>query len=728
MCVIAAVVMSYFEAGTVVSGTVVATMRVCKDEEPDGSKEEDKGVRLDFKSVYDKVENRFKRHQLESHKTSVPNCTSHLQSTTCNKSQLQNGSSANNGNIRNRKAKKTSHEISQMSNTGKQVSDKISTSRNSVQSMSILDFMDDGNTSSSGNSANSNITNLGKKDKENASVGSLQSSVGKKKKPITGNQQSSSVLQPSSQGSIKNKKGRVESMSTYAEKITKGKTEEETSSTTTEGSNSEDFTPPLDKERKQSLKSSSDSKTSNKCPKKEKQEKSKQTSGSTENVSDSTEQLVTKYSSDEFMNKKQLTGKKKEQTKQPYNSNNSPSRNVSPKQDMWDAPRPPSGDDFSELAAQTEAFVMQKPPKRNNSGGDPSNSYNNNSNIANIGPLGNSNPNLYAPQAIHQISPSFLQQHQGSQSVSSTRSNSKKPGVIGQPRPVQSQSTAQIQQQQQVTTGSNCFGQAPVNSFNSRNNFAPVSDISSIPSSLASVSSVSNLSKRQTSPTTTSNGRPCGNSTGTSIWGPDILPNNGCDIWGRRTTEPSSNPVPGYYLHHPSKPSPDPNYARGGGSSAFRGPNTNNFQQTQNIGYGTATSLSSGMHKLSGDNQFSDSRMPPRSTITGSMLSGNTYASGNNLNLPRNGSDSTYLYGGESYDILSSLWQMNNGGQPHPDQQFRGPGFSNGHPPQFGISQSNSSQSTTPQQQQHGYLQRMGSDPSNMLRTQQPSKIKILFQ
>jgi hypothetical protein len=741
VCVIAAVVMSYFEAGSVVSSTVVATIRVSsQDIDPDGSKEEDKGVRLDFKAVYDKVENRFKRHQLDPPKLQQTSSSSQANSSCKQQHQTQNGNAVNSSslNIRNRKTKKPYPEMASTNNLNKTTADKLNQQGKTIAQQNVLDFMDDGNSSSSGNSATSSTAANGKKD--TYSLGSAQNcSNGKKKKissSIISTQQSSQVPPaPPSQPTTKPKKSqsKQETLSNaLSEKVVKAKTEEETSSTTTEGSNSEDFmTSYPEKERKHSLKSNTIDLKSGKTCKKEKQEKGKPSgSESYENITGSTELLASKTNNEEGR-KKNNSAKKKEQNVTSFGNftNSTSSRNGSPKQDMWDTPRPPSGDGLSELAAQTEAFVMQKPPKRNNSGGDPSaNSVNGlmSGNMSSMGSLGNSNPNIYIPQALHhQQFNNIMAQQQRLQQQENLRLP-KKPGVIGQPRPAQNQGMGLLMQQPQtqLSSGSGMFPNN-ANIFGSNPSVGLVSEGTNIP---LTAQNPNNLNKRHTSPTLTS-GRASGTSSSNSIWGPDILPNNGCDIWGRRTNLDSGSNIPPYFNTSGNvvKPSSDSSFYPRGSVTTFRGPGAYPQQQMQN-GQATGTSLSSGMHSLA-DSHFTDTR----SSRPSLPISGNGFAPGNNnggSGLASNGPDNSYLFSGGTVanELLNNLWQM-NGGPSHPEQQFRSQAnFSGGQTnPQYGLTQPTAAQPPT-NGQQHGYLHRMSSDPTNVVRMPpRPSMLCLLI-
>lgn len=376
----------YFEASGIISKTVLATVRVL----PRGANTEisqdecDKAQRLDLRGVYDKVDNRFKKHQSDCQKGQGSSVS------LTNKAQAPKPNDFHLSNLRNRKGKKAANDFNTIQNsTGNKLSDKsgsnnLNRAQNHVGSVEevVATYM--------------NI----KKDKENNVVS--VNNANKKKK--NGNN-----LQQNQNG--KNKKLQNKNEGFNPSSFQNSKAEEETSSTTTESSNPDEIVPyfePFEKEKK--VKNTLPLDTKAQSVKKDK----KSDSSSNENIT-SMESNTEKS----FDNSKKNYSKKRNAVE----SNSIENKlNISSKTEMslWDTPRPPSGEGLSEFAAQTEAFVNQRPSKRNTGGNDGQRHRNINHTDGTF---------LYNPKPI---SSNF--QAPASQAFGNQQQRPKKPGVIGQPR------------------------------------------------------------------------------------------------------------------------------------------------------------------------------------------------------------------------------------------------------------------------------------------------------
>lgn len=398
---IAASLVLYFDAKGVISNTVLATVRVL----PRGTSadsmhdEREQTQRLDLKAVYDKVENRFRRNQVECQNKShiISACTS--QSAKAGQNKFVEVS-----NLRNRKGKKPSNDLNISSpacpNSNK-LTDKINHNNGTLHRSNNSNIQIGGAVDEvAATYMNLNI----KKEKEN--IGNLPSNIiGKKKKGNIPPQQN-----PSNNGKVKKGHNKIENFAAVVQH--QKKTEEETSSTTTESSNPDEIVSETDRKNKNKISNLSNQTKTRKTNQREK--KQQQDSSSSENISNFSESF-----SDRTHDVKKIYTKKKELSTG-YGS--VAAENMS-KPELWDTPRPPSGEGLSELAAQTEAFVLQRPKKRTVSGDGQAHGDVNFNNI-------NTSRN---PLATFQMS----QQHQVP-SYASIQQRGKKPGVIGQPRSAQS--------------------------------------------------------------------------------------------------------------------------------------------------------------------------------------------------------------------------------------------------------------------------------------------------
>jgi hypothetical protein len=386
----------YFEASGVISKTVLATVRVLpRGVNAENSQDErDKTQRLDFKAVYDKVENRFKKNSPDSHKGQVtpasqpsktPNKTSELQTL----------------NLRNRKGKKNDLNSSQ-NNVNNKPPDKVINSNNvgrnhnppgAVEEV-VATFMN------------------AKKDKEN--MAALTNNNNRKKKGGNNNHQQNQS------GTSKKLQNKSEDFNPSS--LPNTKAEEETSSTTTESSNPDDvivpYFEPYDKD-----KNPKGNYVSHKQHNYNRKEKKQQDSSSNENIT------AEPTSEKSFDDKKKSYMKKRESADSAVSKSTENKRrnggNISPRSEMnlWDTPRPSSGEGLSEFAAQTEEFVMQRPSPRTRSGEEQGLVHLN-------GPDGTFSFNPHKPPPPFPTTPlNNLNQSFGSQ-----QQRPKKPGVIGQPR------------------------------------------------------------------------------------------------------------------------------------------------------------------------------------------------------------------------------------------------------------------------------------------------------
>lgn len=382
--------LGYFEARKVIANTVLATVRVLPREPPDDipvPEEREQPQRLDLKAVYDKVENRFRKNQADAQK-GLPSTQSKSQTN------IKLGELSQAPSIRNRKGKKAGNDLnvaSQTATTNNRLTDK--TNHNIVVQRISTNIVEE---------VAATYMNLGTKKENN---------VNKKKKGNKGQQQVNGKVNKKMQNKI----------DTFNPVVQGKKTEEETSSTTTESSNPDDIVQYSEAEPKITEKTAN---TKGAKVKNAKRVEKNNESSSNENISNISESFT-----DRSHDAKKVYTKKKDSASDysATSSYQSKSGNSTPKPEigsLWDTPRPPSGEGLSELAAQTEVFVLQRPKKRTVSGGD-------GTGLAVDGNFMNvNNPrNSMSYFQTHPI-PSY-----GSNSQQRGSSSSRKPaGVIGQPR------------------------------------------------------------------------------------------------------------------------------------------------------------------------------------------------------------------------------------------------------------------------------------------------------
>ncbi|CAG7716425.1 unnamed protein product [Allacma fusca] len=693
--IIAAALMAYFEAGSVVSSAVVATVRVIPAEHrQDGGKNDVREVtsKLDLKAVYDKVDNRFKRNQSQSpsgingstkaQTSSNGNSVSFVQKQQTQMEQKENNhvsansSSSTSTSLRNRKKKSNqsgSDGNSQMmdsSSLGKigkghvQSNGHAGGSTKSTHNVntSLEDSYGFNNNNNSTSSSNLNTTS--KKNLEHS----------KKKKSGSSNNSSNNISM------VHNKKeGKTSSLLNFGNlnlgKMSNGCSgkEEETSSTTTESSNPDDVMMAVmmvrcdeemrEKERTLSGKSASSGSSSDNYSQ---STKSKSSSGKDGRKGSMKENGIGSYLSplelkdfDDFTKSKCL--KKKD-----FNTSMRKG-SVSPKHDssLWDTPRAPSGDGFSELATQTQlaAFVMNRPAKRT---GDRQQSSPNNTSI--------SPSMILAGQQHFSNGGSHASNSLNSSAIS--RNQTRKPGVIGQHR--------MLPQMQ-----SNSHPPSVVSSFGS----LITATLTVTMASTSTTSSTTNGSRQHTLPVRTT-------SCSAQGWGSEILPDNGCDIWNRKNSlengtgfSPASSSTP--YNVRPSISSSRQDTSAFNITAGYF-PHQNGFSSNTSAvqpGHG----IHSHNHNLHQPHNFSTRHSPKG-------------------NGPSSTQDSSYLFSngsGITNELINNLWQLNS---TFDNQQI--PNRVTGNTTGFSssIHQNLQSQQQASSQVQHGFLHRMRSDPSSRTR------------
>lgn len=613
VAVIASALMAYVEAGSIVSSTVLATVRVVPggSEAASGGKDPREATsKLDLKAVYDKVENRFKRNGKESSSSNGKTANS---STTQNSALvvsksgggggggglIANGtgvlSNNNNSTLRNRRGggKKEQQQASNLSNS--KLADKSNNQKSS--SPSVED-----------NSLNGGFS---KKNKENSpsSVGGgdsggvpSSSNSSKKKKgggggggggggQASSSNNTSSPLSTSStnaQVSSSTKKKRHRSGggsggslsnvclvtgSSSGKGLSKAE-QEETSSTTTESSNSDDFyISPSDKkilnnhqnhQRKGSRANSPEDSSScsgtshsagggggggggkgKKDGKKNKQGNDGKLDGDLlgsvdmSTVSGMIQKGGSPSTDDGCPSGKKKNGKRKEQQSNMFSLdgnqigktvNDGKTSPVSAAAQarhqmhahhsvpgmhhpyhhhdmaMWDTPQRPMGDGLSELAAQTEAFVMHRPGTSNNGKKTGSGEHLMGQPSYVDGRLARSShspPMVNALQmANYQAQAQQQQMHLGG-NVSANLRHRRHAGIIGQ-----------------------------------RYGPPPPGGMGILSPSSAFYQQQNGSARQHTPPTRVGGGAPGLSGVGGagSGWGTDILPDNGCDIWSRKSS------------------------------------------------------------------------------------------------------------------------------------------------------------------------------------------------
>lgn len=284
IAIIASALMAYVEAGSIVSNTVLATVRVVPGGSEASKDLKETTSKLDLKGVYDKVENRFKRNsakEYSSGKTVQSNGNSAVSNSSnalvlSKSGMMANGTtvlSSNNNSIRNRRgggAKKGGVDQQQQQTSSLVTSStRLLDKSNSQDNSPSLEDITSGSSSNPGG--------FSKKNKENSPSsgegGSVNSSSsGKKKKGGGGNggaSSNSTVSSPLSSYAVNSQVNAATSVSSKKKRHRSGSNgslsnvclvtgstvkslnkaeQEETSSTTTESSNSDDFyIPPSDK-------------------------------------------------------------------------------------------------------------------------------------------------------------------------------------------------------------------------------------------------------------------------------------------------------------------------------------------------------------------------------------------------------------------------------------------------------------------------------------------------
>ena len=651
----------------------------------DSSKADAKEVttKLDLKAVYDKVDNRFKRNQSQSPTgtgaSSKSNTSGSTSASYASKQQSQSDTkdgfqTAVGSTLRNRKKKtgqsgfEGSYSSVLESTLSKPLKALGSNSVASSRSHSVSNGIDE--SYGNNNPANGNLNTASKKQ--------LDSSKKKKNAAAQSN---------SSGGNNQKKEGKTSSLMSFGGltlgKMTNGcssKTEEETSSTTTEGSNPDDVMMAVmmvrcdeemrEKERTLSGKSASSGSSSDSynCLKsKNSIAKDRKGSGKENGLS----QYLTDF--EDFTrkksNKKKGFGSSGRRGKlycvclhgciHGYGSLNNFRPillgSVSPNHDstLWDTPHSPSGDGLSELAAQTQAFVMNRPSKGRSLDRQQQSSPNGSTSKSPIMVGGGSN-------------------YSTGTTTSTNRNQTRKPGVIGQHRVL-----SQLQQPGSQHNPSSSIG-------------AVITAALTMAMTTSSTSSGSTSGSRQHTPpvrTTSSTG-----------WGSEILPDNGCDIWNRKNSLENG----GCY----SSTAATPYNMRVAGSSSRPDMSafsvTSNYFPSQNGFSPSPTSLQSS-HNLSSHNQslhnsshgFNSRHSPKGSTV---------------------GPDSGYLFssgGALSNDVLGNMWQANS---PF-DSSALGHRVSGSTPSFSPSAYSHASVQPPPSSQvQHSFLQRMRSDPASRSR------------
>jgi len=715
----AASLMAYFEAGSIVSSAVVATVRVIPPSgrcETGKSDSKEATTRLDLKAVYDKVDNRFKRNQREAQQKSLlsQSASTTVSSTTCTNATQSSKSSgeangAGNGNssLRNRKNKKGNAE----SNTAS-LSTKLTDKSNQPQQVQPSGKGSTTNTpleeTSRINNGNGNV----KKDKENAYSGGVNPTPTSAKKKKNGGQNNNSKKHQ--QQSNSNLPG-VRLPAAKSPKL-----EEETSSTTTESSNPDDlsWSTPKEKERKPSGKftpvpTGSDTKGNQKLAKKDRGSTTDSYAAKS-NMSGNGKSPTGNDACDDkeggFEEYRKKSGNKKRDRNENCSSpKGSDGNNKSETQPcMWDNPKQ-SGEGLSELSAQTEAFVHQKQRKRNSSDGHKvvgdcsaknlvtsCNSMNGSlSNISEPVNHGTLNGGISASQCQYYNYPSAVAA--AANGSNGLVNRSRRPGVIGQPRLLPS-------------GNANTMPRIP-NLMQSQ-----------AANPLAMMDGMSGPPRMHAPPVRTLS------SPGCSSWGSDILPNNGCDIWNRKSTMDSN--YNGNFRNSPNattsnispRPSDVSRFSNSGANFGVPDP----YIPSGQAGYSSSSSC------LNSSNASSNAIMATTTLrdVVNCNQSGLRYGSTQISSSGASGStmsDSAYMNNSLANDVISNLWQYSGtsatgfdsnlqaGKQSRqlPLQATSQVGFNDLPTQKQKIQQNPQGQMALSTTGQHGYLQRMRSDPSS---------------
>ncbi|OXA52873.1 hypothetical protein Fcan01_12442 [Folsomia candida] len=619
--------LGYFEARKVIANTVLATVRVLPREPPDDipvPEEREQPQRLDLKAVYDKVENRFRKNQADAQK-GLPSTQSKSQTN------IKLGELSQAPSIRNRKGKKAGNDLnvaSQTATTNNRLTDK--TNHNIVVQRISTNIVEE---------VAATYMNLGTKKENN---------VNKKKKGNKGQQQVNGKVNKKMQNKI----------DTFNPVVQGKKTEEETSSTTTESSNPDDIVQYSEAEPKITEKTAN---TKGAKVKNAKRVEKNNESSSNENISNISESFT-----DRSHDAKKVYTKKKDSASDysATSSYQSKSGNSTPKPEigsLWDTPRPPSGEGLSELAAQTEVFVLQRPKKRTVSGGD-------GTGLAVDGNFMNvNNPrNSMSYFQTHPI-PSY-----GSNSQQRGSSSSRKPaGVIGQPR------SAGLPHGNFGSHSHSMSSTLPPNpDYNYQQTHYPHNIVPPRAPAIAPNS---------------------------SIWDNDIHTGN-ADMWSRRSIDTPPASTNYYNSPHENKFTQQPNMG---------------FSSDAPYGYNINNSASSGLPfcPTTSENHFAYT--PPTrmsQTINYSSASGNGMIPGSdvskNFEQQRSPAESSYLFANTGVFANNTNNNRNQISPPSFNEtstQYRShQGYVNQIPP-----------ITT--HSNHGYLQRMRSDPTIRSHSQQPS-------
>lgn len=573
VALIAAALMAYVEAGSIVSSTVVATVRVLQANEtpPNGKDVKEQTSKLDLKSVYDKVENRFKRNKESNSSSGKPSTTATNNNAVVNGITsggklgqiVANGTSVvlsnnNNAALRNRRTKKGGVEQYNLMVPVTPTTKLLDKSNQKSSSPPVEDMK----TCSSGSSAGGAFS---KKNKENSPSGGDGGNAstnccgtGKKKKGgATSTSQITQIISISSSTSKKKRRnsggGSMPNVCLVSGSSGKGQSkaeQEETSSTTTESSNSDDFYIPTPSEKKTSPQQGKGSRTSspqdssssgtsqptNKLGKKDNStvnRKKQDGSGKLDNDlgslldNDLGPHQKSVSPAEEMSNVsgsgKKKNGKKKDQQNvfsmdSALTGSGKSDGKISPSgrhllhhhdnMTMWDSPQCPLGDGLSELAAQTEAFVMHR-PNTNNSNKKPNNSDHYMGSSASGMDSGRHARKSHSPQfaqALQMQNSYQIQQQQiqlgGNSNANLARLRRPPAGIIGQSR----------------------YGGATGGIIS--------------PTYFQTPNGHTHAANRQHTPPTRTLSNP--NSTSgmsmTGGWGTDILPDNGCELWSRKNS------------------------------------------------------------------------------------------------------------------------------------------------------------------------------------------------
>ncbi|ODN00127.1 Transmembrane protein [Orchesella cincta] len=653
VALIAAGLMAYVEAGSIVSNTVVATVRT----EQAKNETKEHTSKLDLKAVYDKVENRFKRNQKESARSVSSNNVS--SSSTGNGSGGKNSVVANsvlsnsNSALRNRRTKKGGLDYTNNLTVSSKLFDK-----NGQKSSSPP--VEDVTVTSGSPSSNSGI-GFSKKDKENSpSSGTGSSGSGKKKKSPGAQQNAQNNNQNTSHLPGGKKKGGSIQNVCLVTGNKNSKEQEDTSSTTTESSNSDDFYIPPSSEKKgtgknQNSQDSSSATSQNKSAKKDKSDKKKNDANK---GNDGLGLDATFLKADEKKNKR------KEQT---TTDTSKADGKISPRHDMslWDSPQYPVGDGLSEMAAQTEAFILHRPNKKSSS----------TEHLVGNGVAGGTdrNPrNSNSPQfsQVLQLTNNF--QAQQFHSNSNPNARHRRPGIIGQSRYNPTVST----------------GLSPTQPLFQNGHHSGVQ------------------TARQHTPPSRTLSNPNAIPNNVNNWGADILPDNGCDIWSRKNSlksglaqtfssvagTPSSNAHSDMPMYSTTG-NMMPTYA-----SIFDGfpPSSSPALTNRNAEDGGYFSLGSGGNQPN---------------IAGVPTSGSAYGNGSG-NPTRNASNDRSQVFNLGMELFNNLLPMNSAGYD-PSTSFRSPVYSSAGRSQVSQAPSGSSATMQNHSASHNYLQRMRSEPPN---------------